>query len=122
MSFTRRKLLGALLALAGGGATMSPPAGWAAADTYPRSPVNLVAPCPAGGPTDALARVLADRLTKEWGQPVTVDNRPGGGGLIGAQAIERAAPDGYNLLLTLTTLVQTPHLHPTPPYDPRTAF
>src|SRR5690606_13358226 len=98
------------------------PAGWAAADTYPRSPVNLVVPFPAGGATDALARYLADGLSRKWGQPVTVDNRPGGGGLIGAQAIERAEPDGYNLLLTLTTMVQTPHLHAKPPYDPRTAF
>lgn len=122
MSLTRRKLFGALFALAGGLATASLPAAATEQADYPRSPVNIVVPFPAGGATDALARSIAERLTKKWNQTVTVDNRPGGGGLIGMQVIERAKPDGYNLLLTLTTMVQTPHLHAKPPYDPRTDF
>ncbi len=118
---TRRTLLGALLALAGSLGLAQLPA-LAATTDFPTGPVNIVVPYPAGGATDVTARVIAERLSRKWGQPVTVDNRPGGGGLIGTQVIERAKPDGYNLLLTLTGMVQTPHLHSKPPYDPRTAF
>ena len=121
MSLTRRTLLGAALALLGSFSMASMPA-LAAKANYPTGPVNIVLPFPPGGSTDVVARVIADRLSKKWGQPVTVDNRPGGGGLIGAQAVERAKPDGSTLLLTLTTMVQTPHLHSKPPYDPRIDF
>lgn len=121
MILTRRKLLGAALALFGSLGMASMPA-LAAKPNYPTGPVNIVLPFPPGGSTDVVARVIADKLSKKWGQPVTVDNRPGGGGLIGAQAVQRAKPDGSTLLLTLTTMVQTPHLHAKAPYDPRTDF
>lgn len=121
MTLTRRKLLGAALALLGSLSMTSMPV-LAAKPDYPNGPVNIVLPFPPGGSTDVVARVIADKLSKKWGQPVTVDNRPGGGGLIGAQAVQRAKPDGSTLLLTLTTMVQTPHLHAKPPYDPRTDF
>jgi len=121
MTLTRRNLLGAALALLGSMSMASMPA-LAAKPNYPIGPVNIVLPFPPGGSTDVVARVIADKLSKKWGQPVTVDNRPGGGGLIGAQAVQRAKPDGSTLLLTLTTMVQTPHLHGKPPYDPRTDF
>lgn len=121
MTLTRRKLLGAALVLLGSLGMASMPA-LAAKPNYPTGPVNIVLPFPPGGSTDVVARVIADKLSKKWGQPVTVDNRPGGGGLIGAQAVQRAKPDGSTLLLTLTTMVQTPHLHAKPPYDPRTDF
>lgn len=121
MILTRRKLLGAALALLGSLGMASMPA-LAAKPNYPTGPVNIVLPFPPGGSTDVVARVIADKLSKKWGQPVTVDNRPGGGGLIGAQAVQRAKPDGSTLLLTLTTMVQTPHLHAKAPYDPRTDF
>lgn len=121
MILNRRKLLGAALALIGSLSMASAPA-LAAKPDYPTGPVNIVLPFPPGGSTDVVARVIADKLSKKWGQPVTVDNRPGGGGLIGAQAVQRAKPDGSTLLLTLTTMVQTPHLHAKAPYDPRTDF
>lgn len=121
MTLTRRNLLGAALALLGSMSMASMPA-LAAKPNYPTGPVNIVLPFPPGGSTDVVARVIADKLSKKWDQPVTVDNRPGGGGLIGAQAVQRAKPDGSTLLLTLTTMVQTPHLHAKPPYDPRTDF
>jgi tripartite-type tricarboxylate transporter receptor subunit TctC len=71
----------------------------AAAQTYPSGPVKLVVPVPAGGVTDAMARVVGQRLTELWGQSVVVDNRPGGNYGIGAQAVARSAADGHTLLV-----------------------
>jgi tripartite-type tricarboxylate transporter receptor subunit TctC len=70
-----------------------------AASDYPNRPVHIVVPVLAGGPFDTAGRLLADGLSKELGQPVIIDNRPGAGGNIGTEAVVRAAPDGYTLLL-----------------------
>jgi tripartite-type tricarboxylate transporter receptor subunit TctC len=67
--------------------------------TWPAHPIRLIVPYPAGGTTDVLARVLAERYGQAWGQPVVIDNRSGAAGLIGTEAAARAAPDGYTLVL-----------------------
>src|SRR5690348_186770 len=69
------------------------------AQDFPTRPVTIVAPYPAGGNVDALARILARELSERLGQPVIVENRSGGGGLIGTIGVARAAPDGYTLLM-----------------------
>jgi tripartite-type tricarboxylate transporter receptor subunit TctC len=89
------------------------------AQQYPARPVRIVVPFAAGGPTDILARLLAQRLTESMGQQFVVDNRAGGGGTIGAQAAARAAPDGYTLYIGgITSLAMAPHTHGKLPYDP----
>lgn len=89
---------------------------------WPGRAVTLVVPYPAGGATDVFARVLAQGLSATWKQPVMVDNRPGGSGIIGAEAVARAAPDGHTLLFTLTTVVQAPHLSSSITFDPRASL
>ena len=69
-----------------------------AQDTYPSRPVKIINPLPAGSSPDVTVRIVAEQLKKMWGQQVVVENRPGGGGLIGVQAVLAAAPDGYTLL------------------------
>ncbi|MSQ70790.1 MAG: tripartite tricarboxylate transporter substrate binding protein [Betaproteobacteria bacterium] len=69
------------------------------AQTYPARPIRIIVPVPAGGPLDLSARLLAAGMSARMKQPVIVDNRPGGGSLIGAQAVARAEPDGYTILL-----------------------
>ena len=67
----------------------------AAAQTYPSRPITLIVPFPAGGPTDAVARILAERMRASLGQPVVIENVGGAGGSIGVGRVARAAPDGY---------------------------
>jgi tripartite-type tricarboxylate transporter receptor subunit TctC len=89
------------------------------AQQYPTRPVRIIVPFTAGGPTDILARLLAQRLTDALGQQFIVDNRAGGGGTIGGQAAARSAPDGYTLYLGgITSLAMAPHTHSKLPYDP----
>src|SRR6476661_4958954 len=88
------------------------------AQSYPNRPVRIIVPFPAGGPADALGRVLADQLNKMWGQPVIVENRGGAGGNIGAEVVARAAPDGYTLLLNASSHVINASLYDKLPYDP----
>ncbi|MCA0326081.1 MAG: tripartite tricarboxylate transporter substrate binding protein [Proteobacteria bacterium] len=85
--------------------------------TWPTRPIKLVVPYPAGGNADATARLLATQLGERLGQQVVVDNRPGGGGVIGATAVAKAAPDGYTLLLDATSFTVNPSLVPKLPYD-----
>jgi len=95
----------------------------AAQDAYPSRPVKLVAPFPAAGPLDVLARVVAARLGELWKQPVVVENVPGGTGTIGANAVARAAPDGYTLLVTVDIpLAMYPAVAKSLPYDPERDF
>src|SRR4051794_16253682 len=75
-------------------------AGAAFAQTYPSKLIRFVVPLTPGSPIDAMARLAAPALSAHLGQPVIVENRPGGGGTIAAKEIARSAPDGYNLLLT----------------------
>src|ERR1700722_352060 len=71
----------------------------ASAQNYPSGPVKLIVPVPAGGVTDLMARVVGQRLQEIWGQPVVVENRPGGNYGVGAQDVERSPPDGLTLLV-----------------------
>jgi tripartite-type tricarboxylate transporter receptor subunit TctC len=93
--------------------------GSASAQTYPSGTVKLIVPVPAGGVTDTMARIVAQRLTEAWGQPVVVDNRPGGNYAVGAQAVARSPADGLTLLVAPdSTVTANPHLFSKLPYDP----
>ncbi len=93
--------------------------GQALAQDYPRRPIRLVVPFLAGGPSDILARVIAQKMSENWGQQVLVDNRPGANTLIAAEAVAKSAPDGYTILLVIdSTLVMNQGLYNKLPYDP----
>jgi tripartite-type tricarboxylate transporter receptor subunit TctC len=87
------------------------------ADTWPSRPIKLVVPYPPGGSTDVTARVIAENLRPLLGQSVVVDNRPGAGGNIGAEAVAKSAPDGYTLLMATSTHVTNMSLYKNLPYD-----
>lgn len=90
----------------------------ASAQTYPNRPVSIVVPYPAGGSVDGVARIITQKLNEELGQHFIVDNRAGGaGGIVGANYVAKAAPDGSTLLLTASIHVITPFLNKTIPYD-----
>ena len=94
-----------------------------AAQTYPTRPVTLIVPFPAGGGVDAVARIVADKLSHALGQPIVIDNRGGAGGVIGTRLAARAAPDGYTLVMSHTgTTSINPTLYANPGYDPRKDF
>ncbi|MBO9352387.1 tripartite tricarboxylate transporter substrate binding protein [Bordetella petrii] len=85
---------------------------------YPDRALRLIVPWPAGGVTDVVGRLLADKLSKELGQPIVVENRPGANGFIGTDLAAKAKPDGYTLLLvTMTTHVIAPNMYRKVPYD-----
>lgn len=93
------------------------------AQAFPSRPVTLVVPFPPGGGTDTGGRVIAEQLSRRWGQPVLVDNRGGAAGQIGADMVAKAKPDGYTLLLgNIGTQAINPSLYPKLPYDAATAF
>jgi tripartite-type tricarboxylate transporter receptor subunit TctC len=93
------------------------------AKDYPNRAIHIVVPFPAGGPADVAARLLAQRMNEDWGQPVIVDNRPGGNTVIAAQLVAKAAPDGYTLLMAIdSTLVMNQFLYKSLPYDPINDF
>ena len=88
-----------------------------AADTYPTKPIRLIVPFPPGGQTDVVARTLSLKLADSFGQPVVVDNRPAASGVVGADLVAKAAPDGHTLLGTTVTFVISGTLHQGLPYD-----
>src|SRR6516162_1567213 len=88
------------------------------ADDYPQRPVTFICPFPAGGGTDILTRMLAQELQDKLKKPFVVDNRPGAGTIVAAQAAARAAPDGHTIFLApVTTLAMGPSVHKSLPYD-----
>ena len=94
-----------------------------AAKDFPNRSIHIVVPFPAGGPADVAARLLAQRMQEDWGQPVIVENRPGGNTVIGALAVAKAAPDGYTLLMAIdSTLVMNQFLYKSLAYDPINDF
>lgn len=86
--------------------------------TYPNKPVKLVVPFAAGGTTSILARMLAERMGQQMGQPVIVDNRPGAGGNVGMDMVAKAEPDGYTILMGPIGLAINPALYAKMPFDP----
>ena len=101
--------------------TVAPLFGWA--QTYPAKPIRLIVPFPAGGATDILARALSQKLGEKIGQPVVVENRPGAGGTIGADAASKSVADGYTLLLaTSSTHSIGPAVNPKIPYNAEVDF
>ncbi|WP_431285128.1 tripartite tricarboxylate transporter substrate binding protein [Humitalea sp. 24SJ18S-53] len=110
MMFERRGLLAAPALLLGAGTAFGQGA------RYPTRPVRIIVPYPAGGVSDITARLLAENLTPLWGQAVTVENRAGANGMIGAEATARATPDGTTLCLAGTAHTISPALYRTP-YD-----
>lgn len=115
---TRRFVLGALAALAGASWVQ----GHVRAETYPDKPIRLVVPFTPGGVTDNIGRVLAERMGRELGQGLIIDNRSGANGRIGTDAVAKAPPDGYTLLLGgIGALTIHPHMLKVP-YDPVNDF
>lgn len=113
-----KKLLSILL-----GATMALSTITASAQSWPAKPVKIIVPFTAGGLADILARQLAEELTKQWKQPVLVENRPGAGTMIAGEATAKAAPDGYTLLLANdATLSSNQYIYTKMPYDPVNGF
>ncbi|GEK70133.1 MFS transporter [Paracoccus denitrificans] len=109
-SITRRLLLGAAMALGLAGA---------AAAEYPERPITLVIPFAAGGSTDVVGRIVADRMSQELGQQVIVQNVGGAGGSLGAAQVAKADPDGYTILMaTVATHALNPLILKQKPYDP----
>lgn len=99
----RRFILGSLLAGAAARAMAQD------TDRYPSRPVRLIVPAAPGGPSDLVARLVAQRLAEPLGQPVVVENMPGAGLMLGTGTVARARPDGYTLLFTTSTpIVMTP--------------
>ena len=108
--------------LTGLGALALMAAGTALAENYPAKPIRLIAVSAPGGTTDALARAYSQRLTEKFAQPVVVDNKPGGGGVIAAETVARATPDGYTLLLANLSHSLIGSLHSKLSFDPQRDF
>ena len=89
----------------------------ASADSYPSRRITFVVPYPAGGATDVLARLLANKLQESWKQTVLVENKSGGGGVVGNDYVAKAQPDGYKVLVAFTQIIQAPSLVAKLPYD-----
>ena len=109
MRLLRTLFLGSCLAAGLGGTAL--------AQSYPSKPIRFVAPIPAGGSTDVLAREVAKHLTETWGQPVVVENRPGAAGSIGADVVAKSAPDGHTILLVNVGHAINPSVYPKLPFD-----
>jgi tripartite-type tricarboxylate transporter receptor subunit TctC len=105
--------------LAAGAACLALPVSMATAQTYPARPITLVVPFAPGGPADFLGRLIGQKMGEDLGQQIVVDNRPGANTIIGAQAVAKASPDGYTLLMAIDgTLVMNPFLYSKLAYDP----
>src|SRR5688572_16409940 len=107
----------ALVAVAALAMVAWPATAAAQAPKYPTKPVRVINPFAPGGPVDVVGRTVTQELSKEWGQPVIVDNRPGAGTTLGAGLVARATPDGYTLLVTSVSTVVAASVYPNLPFD-----
>ncbi len=115
----RRQLLIAIAAVP----ALMGPAGAQTPPRYPEKAIRIVVPFPPGGPTDVVARLIGTKLSERWGQAVVIENRAGAGGSIGAEAVARAAPDGYTLVMGSTAnMAVNVTLHDKLGYDPLKDF
>jgi len=94
----------------------------AAAQEYPNKSIRFIVPFPPGGSADILARTVGEKLASAMKQPVIVENKPGAGGIVGADAVAKSAPDGYTLLFANTNIAINPSLYKSLPYDTAKAF
>lgn len=120
LKFFGRRALCAALAVGCWGAVA-----WqeASAQAYPSKPLKMIAPYPAGGGVDAVARLVAERLALRIGQPIVVDNKPGAAATIGGDALAKSAPDGYTLMVgSVTDYAIAPHVHKALAFDQRKDF
>jgi tripartite-type tricarboxylate transporter receptor subunit TctC len=124
--FTRRHFNQALIATLGAVGAGAASAVWspsALAQSYPARPLTMIAPYPAGGGIDSVARLLAERLGQRLNQTVTVDNKPGAGATLGATAFARSPADGYTLMLgSVVDYAIAPHVHKSLPFDMQRDF
>jgi len=100
----------AVLLLASGGTVSAQP-------DFPTRPVHILVPYPPGGGVDILTRTLGDVVSRQWGQTVVVENRPGAGGVVASQALVKSPPDGYTLIMVASGHATNPFLYPKIPYD-----
>ena len=98
-------------------ATFALHAGGAVAQIYPNKPIRIVVPFIAGGAVDMLARMLGAKLSESFGQPVIVENRPGAGGNVAADAVAKSPPDGYTILQNTNGLAISPAIYRSLPFD-----
>ena len=117
LSVTRAATAAALLASIAVTAVCGSAQPATAADVYPSRRITLVIPYPAGGATDVLGRLLANKLSEAWKTTVVVENKSGGGGVVGNDFVAKAQPDGYTVLLAITQIIQAPSLVAKLPYD-----
>jgi tripartite-type tricarboxylate transporter receptor subunit TctC len=107
---TRRRVLAAAVLLALGGSAL-------AQEAWPSKPVRIVVPFAPGGSTDVIARMVGQRLSTMWGQPVVIENRAGAGGNVGADAVAKSPGDGYTLLMASGSITINPSLYKKMPFD-----
>ena len=105
------------LTVAVAAAALAAGSAWAQSEPWPSKPVTLVVPFAPGGPTDTVARLLAERLQAQWKQTVVLDYKPGGGTMVGTQFVARAPGDGHTLGMAISALMINPALQPKLPYD-----
>lgn len=116
----RRNLLTVASAMT---AALALPGAWAQSAGYPNRPIKMIVPFAAGISPDVVARLIGDKLTQALGQPVIIDNRPGAGGMIGAEAAAASPADGYNLFFTVKSVMAiAPNVYPNVKYNPMRDF
>jgi tripartite-type tricarboxylate transporter receptor subunit TctC len=96
---------------------VNPAVAQSAADKYPDKPIKIIVPFPPGGSTDTLGRAIAQKLQEKWGQPVLVENRPGASTLIGSTAVAKSPPDGYTLIVSVSSHTTNPAMQASMPFD-----
>ncbi len=116
------KFIGRFVTLTMAALALGMSAGGAFAAEYPSKPIRIVAPYPPGSVTDLLARTIGQKLTESWKQPVIVENRGGGGSVIGTDIVAKAPPDGYTILMVAPDLAINQSLHSKLPYDAENSF